>query len=156
MAQTAAQSARPAALEELAACRIVAVDAERLACFDRVVAAFDQAEQAGEVMVVERRQVTEARRALFGFSLEALPLFQRGAEPDRIDEIETTLARASAGANGKWLFVLADDSVWVQTDSNSLVRPPRPGSEISIRQAAMGSYLLSVNGARSVRVRRQQ
>ncbi len=143
-------------MTDMAACRLVSADAERLACYDRLVAVFDQAEASGEVMVVERSQVTEARRALFGFSLRAVPLFSRGVPDEPIEAIELTLTRASQGGNGKWIFVLDDGSVWVQTDANALTRNPRPGMEINVRQGAVGSYLLSVNGTRSVRVRRQE
>ena len=155
-AQTAPRMDRPALMTELSACRAVAADAERLACYDRVAAALDQAETAGEVVVVERTQITEARRALFGFSLDALPLFTRGGGDAPIEAIQSTLASASQGASGKWLFVLEDGSVWAQTDANALTRSPRPGARINIRQGAVGSYLLSVDGARSVRVRRQR
>lgn len=154
-AQTA-PAERTRAMADLAACRLVVADAERLACYDRLVAAFDAAEAAGEVVVVERSQVTQARRALFGFSLNALPLFTRGAEDAPIEAIQSTLSRASQGASGKWVFTLEDGSVWAQTDSNTLTRSPRPGVGINVRQGAVGSYLLSVNGARSVRVRRQE
>ncbi len=155
-AQAVPSMERPRAISDLAACRLVPADLERLACYDRLVGALDQAEAAGEVVVVDRSQVVEARRALFGFSLDTLPLFNRGGQDERIDAIQSTLTRASQGSSGKWLFVLEDGSVWAQTDANALTRPPRPGTEISVRQGAVGSYLLSVNGARSVRVRRQE
>ncbi len=157
-AQTPAPPQRTQAMTDLAACRVVVADAERLACYDRLVGALDQAEAAGEVVVVDRSQVTQARRALFGFSMPTLPpLFTRGGPQDEpIDAIDSTVLRASQGQSGKWIFVLEDESVWVQTDTGSLVRTPRPGTAISIRQGAVGSYLLSVNGARSIRVRRQQ
>ncbi len=155
-AQSAPPLERPQAMTDLAACRLVVADTERLACYDRLVAAFDQAEAAGEVLVVDRSQVTETRRALFGFSLNTLPLFTRGAQDEPIEAIQTTLTRASQGRSGQWRFVLDDGSVWAQTDSSALTRSPRPGVSISIRQGAVGSYLLSVGGARSVRVQRQQ
>lgn len=147
---------RTQVMSDLAACRQVVSDSERLACYDRLVGVFDAAEAAGEVVVVERSQVAEARRALFGFSMNALPLFGRSDQAEPVEAIETTLVRAASGGSGKWLFVLDNGSVWAQTDSNVLPRTPRPGAEIRIRQGAVGSYLLSVNGARSVRVRRQE
>ncbi|WP_296502362.1 hypothetical protein [Phenylobacterium sp.] len=35
-------------------------------------------------------------------------------------------------------------------------RPPRAGSRVVIKSAAMGSFLLSVDGQRSIRVRREE
>lgn len=149
-------SQRPAAAQELSSCRSIAADAERLACYDRVAAAFDAAEQSGELLVMDRNQVRETRRALFGFSLNAAPLFARGGPQEEVEAIETTLTRVSEGAYGKWVFTLENGSVWQQIDSERLTRTPRPGMEIRVRQGAVGSYLLSVAGARSVRVRRQE
>ncbi|WP_396595442.1 hypothetical protein [Brevundimonas sp. R86498] len=153
-AQTVVPGTR--ALSDLVACRTVVADADRLRCYDRLVAALDQAETAGEVVIVERGQITEARRALFGFSVNPLPLFARRGGDEPLEAIQTSLQRASQGASGKWLFVLEDGSVWLQTDSNAPGRTPRPGADITVRQGAVGSYLLSVNGTRSVRVRRQE
>ena len=154
-AQTAA-SPRPAAAQQLSTCRTIAADAERLACYDRVAAAFDAAEQSGELIVMDREQVRETRRALFGFSLSAAPLFARGGAQEEIDAIESTLVRAREGSYGKWVFVLENGSVWRQIDSERLSRTPRAGMEIRVRQGAIGSYLLSVAGARSIRVQREE
>lgn len=156
LAQVPAEPQRTRVMTDLVACRREVADPDRLACYDRLVAALDQAETSGEVLVFERREVAEARRALFGFSITSLPLFARQG-PDRpVEEIRSRLVRASEGGSGKWLFVLEDGSVWAQTDSSTPGRLPRPGADISVRQGAVGSYLLSVNGTRSVRVRRQQ
>ncbi len=98
----------------------------------------------------------ETRRALFGFSLNAAPLFARGGAQEEIDAIESTLVRAREGSYGKWVFVLENGSVWRQIDSERLSRTPRAGMEIRVRQGAIGSYLLSVAGARSIRVQREE
>lgn len=154
-AQTA-EAPRPAAAQALSTCRTIAADADRLACYDRVVAAFDAAEQSGELIVMDREQVRETRRALFGFSLNTAPLFARGGTQEEIDSIESTLVRAREGSYGKWVFVLENGSVWRQIDTERLSRTPRPGMEIRVRQGAIGSYLLSVAGARSIRVQREE
>lgn len=156
LAQVPAEPQRTRMMTDLAACREQTADPDRLACYDRLVAALDEAEASGEVVVLERREIVEARRALFGFSITSLPLFARDRQDGPMEEIRSQLVRASQGGSGKWLFVLEDGSVWAQTDSNAPGRLPRPGADISVRQGAVGSYLLSVNGTRSVRVRRQQ
>lgn len=151
-----AASARPALLEGLLACRAVAAEGERLACFDRAAAAFDTAEREGEVTVVDRAQATETRRRLFGLDLDTANLFGGLRQDAPVQSIETTLVSARQDGRGVWRFVLADGATWLQIDNERLTARATPGSAVRIRQGAMGSYLLSVNGSRSVRARRER
>lgn len=129
--------------------------AARLACYDEATRALDEAERSGEVTVVDRNQVREARNRLFGFSVDSLGIFDRSGQT-RVEALETTLQSARQQGRGEWVFSLADGSVWRQIDSERLSNTPREGQPVRIREAAMGSYLLSVNGARSVRARRER
>lgn len=148
--------ARSPLLEQVARCRQIAADAERLICFDSAAGALDTAERQGEVVVVERGQIQEARRQLFGFELPSLPpMFTRGAEAEQLDAVETTLVSASQGADGKWLFRLADSSEWRQIDSSPVRFQNRQGTDIRVRRAALGSYQLTAGRSRAVRVKRQ-
>lgn len=151
-----ADVSRPALLEGLLACRAIQLEAERLACFDRASDAFDTAEQQGEVTVVDRAQARETRTRLFGLGLEGANLFGRMRGDDRVEAIETTLSTASTDARGRAVLVLADGSTWHQVDSERINARLSPGAPVRIRQAAVGSFLLSVNGTRSVRARRER
>jgi hypothetical protein len=153
-AQTRDQVSRPALFESLLACRGISAADARLACFDRASEAFDVAEQQGEVTVVDRAQARETRTRLFGLNLESANLWGRLRQDDRIEAIETTLTRASRDGEGKAVFVLADGSTWRQVDSERINARLTPGAAVRIRQAAVGSFMLSVNGTRSVRARR--
>ncbi len=82
-------------------------------------------------------------------------LFQRGEQPDTLDAIETSLTRAGQYAEGKWTFTLADGSIWRQIDSEPVRFRNREGQAVRVRRAALGSFLLTVDGSRAVRVRRQ-
>ena len=156
-AQATQASGRAIILERLTACRVITESADRLACFDRESAVLDQAERAGDVVVVDREQVRVARRALFGFSLPSLAVFERGEAPEQIETLTTTVASArQVGGRGPWLFELENGAVWRQIDDETLGTRPTPGSAVVIRSGAFGSYLLSVNGARSLRVRRER
>jgi len=147
---------RPDLLQRLVACRAETVDAARLACFDAAVAALDAAERSGEVTVVDREQVRAARRSLFGIEGGDLNIFRgRGGDEAGDSTLETRLASAGQGRDG-WRFTLEDGSVWRQIDSERLGVTPRAGQPVTIRRGAIGSYLLSVNGARSLRVRRER
>lgn len=153
-AQTASP-ARPELLSRLVGCRAVADSAARLACYDQTTEALDSAERQGQVVVVDRAQVTAARRQLFGFQLPSITLFDQGETADQINEIETTLSRAVMVGEGRWLFTLADGTAWRQIDSESVNFRNRAGETVRVRKASLGSYLLTSGSSRAVRVRRQ-
>lgn len=150
---------RPELLDRLIQCRGLADGTARLACFDSAAAALDQAERQGEVVVVDRAQVRESQRRLFGFNVGGLlPVFGRAdaIEPE-LDTMEGVLASArQGGEGGRWIFTLEDGSVWRQVDSEQMNVRPRAGHSIRIRRAALGSFLASVNDTRSVRVARDR
>lgn len=154
-AQTVAGN-RSNLLSALSDCRNMADDTVRLACFDRTAAALDQGEKAGEVVVIDKEQVQMARRELFGFNMPSLPgLFGREDEENRVTSVETTLTRAGQTPDGKWVFHLGDGSEWRQIDSMPVRFQNRAGHQVRVRNAALGSYLLTIGGSRAVRVRRQ-
>lgn len=146
---------RPELLNRLIDCRPMQDAAQRLACYDAAASALDAAERQGDVVVVDRAQVGEARRQLFGFQLPSISLFERGETVEQIDSIETTLTRASQSGEGRWLFTLADGSVWRQIDTEPVRFRNRGGEAVRVRRASLGSYQLVVGGSRAVRVRRQ-
>ena len=153
--QQDAQQGRSPALTRLVDCRALTSPAERLACFDREVAAIDAAEANRELVIMDRQQIRSTRRSLFGLSLPNLGVFSD--DDDREEEasrIETTVRSARQLGDGRWMFVLADGARWMQTDTEDLNVPPREGHSIRIRRAAMGSYLANVNNQTAIRVRR--
>ncbi|WP_122464917.1 hypothetical protein [Brevundimonas lutea] len=155
-ASAQATSERPALLNQLVECRSLTDSGARLDCYDRASEALDAAERQGEVVVVDRAQVSETRRQLFGFDLPSMPSFiTRGETEERLDAIETTLVRASQAGDGKWTFRLANGSTWSQIDSGRVRFRNREGEAVRIRRAALGSYQMVFDGSRAVRVRRQ-
>ncbi len=156
--QAAASMPEPSAgaLAEVARCRGLTEDANRLACYDRAVAALDAAERAGEVVVLDRAQVRETNRQLFGFEITN-PFAGRAdiAPEPAVESIETTLASASPSGDGKWTFRLANGSEWRQIDSGPVRFRNREGEAVRVRRASLGSYLMTLGASRAVRVRRQ-
>ena len=152
-----AQTAGSDLVAQLSACRSVSSDAERLACFDRTASALEAARAGGEVVILDREEVEETRRRSFGLDLNVLNPFAREGGVDEIDNVSTTLEQATqAGGAGRWLFTLENGSVWRQVDNEPVRVSPRQGMSVEIRRASLGSYMMSINGSRSVRVRRER
>jgi hypothetical protein len=151
--------ARPELFEALVRCRAVSVDAERLQCFDAAAAALEQATERRELVVVDRAQVRESRRRLFGLALPSLPIFGGGddgrPEEEEVTSIESTVVSSSQDGLGHWAVRLADGSLWIQTDNRPLAFRPRPGQPVVVNKAALGSYMMRVNNQPGIRVRRQ-
>lgn len=150
------QTARPnlpAAFTRAVACRQVAEPQERLACYDREVAALATAEAASEIRVVDRQEIRRTRTSLFGLTLPDLNIFG-GDRDDPMNEINGTIRSATQLSDGKWAFTLEDGARWVQIDGRELSAYPRAGHPIRIRRAAMGSFLANVNRQTAIRVRR--
>jgi len=147
---------QPEIIEQLFECQSITEASERLACYDAKVAAVQTAATNRDLVVADKEQVKEARRGLFGFTLPKIKLFGNDDDKDveEIKELTTTIKTVRRGGNGKLLLTLEDGAQWAQTDSISLVRDPRPGSAITIRQAALGSYLASIDSQRGIRVKR--
>ncbi len=146
---------RPETLERLMACRGIADNTARLACFDTAAGALDTAQRQGDLVVIDRAGVAETRRQLFGFEMPSLPRLFGPEGAVEIESIESTLQSASLVGEGRWVFRLADGSVWRQIDSERVRFENRPGQAVRVRKASLGSFLLTVDDSRAVRVRRQ-
>lgn len=150
-----ANSDRPAALKRLSDCRTVADQMQRLACYDREVAAVDAAEARKDLVVLDRQQLTKARKTLFGLTLPNLSVFGQDApEAEGVSHIEAKIKAVSQTPYGKWILDLQDGGRWAQIDSKELPIDPQAGQDIKIRKGAFGSHLANVNGQVAIRVQR--
>ena len=148
--------ARPKAVTALDACRKIAQDSARLACYDRAVGALTDAVSSGDVAVVDREQMVKTRRSLFGFTLPDLPLLGSGrkGEPE-LKKIASTIVTSSSLADGRYRMKIADsDAIWETTENSDSLSPPRSGEKITIEKGALGAYFIQVGSQRWVRGRR--
>src|SRR5271169_4971735 len=86
---------RAALVKALSACRVITDPTDRLTCFDKAAAALDEAQAKGDVVVVDRQQVHEVKRQAFGFSLDALSVFNSGGTKDTADEWITAVVKSA-------------------------------------------------------------
>lgn len=147
---------RAAIIDRLMDCRKVTDDAGRLACYDQAAGALEQAEAKGDVVIVDREQARQVRRQAFGFSMPSLSLFEKGETQEDLENVAGVLDSARQNTAGKWVIKLQDGAVWVQVDANELHRTPKAGAQVKIRQAAMGSFMMSIDGGGGFRVRRTE
>lgn len=147
---------RAEAFEALVRCRAITDAAARLECFDTAAANLEAAAARRDVVVVDRAQVREGRRRLFGLALPRLPIFggDDDEDEDQVTTVEGVVASASQNGNGQWVIALQDGAVWAQSDSRPLALGPRAGQRVVINRAALGSFMMRVNNQPGVRARR--
>ncbi|HEU0135414.1 MAG TPA: hypothetical protein VFR28_11375 [Allosphingosinicella sp.] len=146
LARPKPQDARSNALiQGIAACRDIADEKARLACYDEAGARLSQAVEKKELVVLDRQEINQTRRSLFGFGLPDIPLF-RGEGGKDSGQIETVIAGVSPLANGKWQIRLEDGAVWQTTEPWTAASDPKSGQKIVIRRGMMGNYFLRING----------
>lgn len=156
-------SQSPELLRKLYACADIADPAARLACFDQNVGSLKTAESQGQFAAVDAAGVRQIEREAFGFSLPSLPRLtlpsfarsENGGDPAPAQTTEVTMTITRLGrSEGRPAFVMSNGQTWAQIDGESN-RLARPGETVTVRRAALGSYLMKVErGGAALRVRR--
>lgn len=142
-----------AVIQQLLACRAMSDGAARLACYDAAAGRMGEAEAKGDIVVIDRAQAQQAHREAFGLHVPSLGFVTRALAPEDVDQIQGVVKSARADAYGKWTFQLQDGAVWRQIDGE-LFRDPKPGQNVVIRRAALGSFKMSVDGQPTIKVHR--
>jgi hypothetical protein len=156
-AQAADKEARqiPPVVARLAACKTVAGDAARLACYDREAQVLTASVDRGEIKVIDREEAKTMRRSLFGFSLPKLGLFGGGKDDTSNEEVRTldsTIVSLTALPRGRWQFKIAEgEAQWETMEAPSRLVSPKIGQKVEIEQAALGSYWIRFNGQNGVK-----
>src|SRR5687767_14492852 len=119
------QDARSNALiQALAACRAVADEKARLDCYDKASARLAEAVDKRELVVMDRQEIQETRRSLFGFSVPNIPLF-RGESGGDDGKLETIIAGAGRLEGGRWAIRLEDGAVWQTSETRLNLSDPK-------------------------------
>lgn len=145
---------RPAVLDALTSCRAIVADAERLACYDRAAAALNAQVERKEVIVLDQQEVKKTKRSLFGFTLPRIGIFGGGGngpghEDTEFTQIETTVTSVRGTGYGKLRFTIEDGAVWQTTEPSPA--EPKPGTKVTIKRAALGSYFIKFEGERTIK-----
>src|SRR5687767_9324697 len=105
-AQKGRPQQRPEAFEALVRCRALTDDSARLKCFDQAAATLQQAAENRDVVVVDRKQIREAKRGLFGLDIPDFNPFGGGGDDgvEEIKSIESTVRSAHTDGDGRWVI----------------------------------------------------
>jgi hypothetical protein len=128
-------------------CSTISAGPERLACYD---AAFPPAATPANTPPPEG--VRDGERE-FGLSEHALQVRDAARGQARPDRIEAVIARIDVRANGERVFTLDNGQVWEQTQAMTRGRL-HPGDTVTVRNAALGSFMLITPSKVALRVRR--
>ena len=172
--------ASPSPLTPLYACADMTDPAQRLACFDAAVAAVRAAENTSQIVTFDKQRIETVRREAFGFRMPSLPRIGmpsfggRGTDAgspggansrsgstapamavaEEIEEQSFAVARVTASA-GRAVLVLDNGQVWRLVDTDEINAPRQTPFNVRIRTAAMGSFILTIEGRnKGYRVRR--
>jgi hypothetical protein len=140
-------------LDQLFSCRAEADAARRLSCFDAAAARLEKARGAREIVVMNREEVREKRRALFGLPLPNINLFGRNDDSDeKVSLITTKAVDVARYGRDRWRVRMEDGSTWETTEPARF--DPKKGDAVIIKSAALGSFRASFAGQSAVRIQR--
>ncbi|KAA9013787.1 hypothetical protein [Sphingobium limneticum] len=152
-----AQPMAPAKLfDDMLQCRSVADANARLACYDKQVGAIGDAQANNQVAVIDKESVRQNERERFGLATPVAPQLESPAASDRVEslsEIKSTIVSFQQIVGDRWRLQLADGSQW-QTLETIAFRVPVANMAVTVKKAALGTYLLRPNGWPAVRARR--
>lgn len=142
----------------LKSCQSVQSDSERLACFDRAVGEIVTANDAGEVQIIDREDIRETRRQLFGLSVPDVGVLERGKDEVKdVDELfETTISSVTYLSGRKFRFTTAEGAVWEVNNAKSNLRTVEAGQRVNFKKASFGFYFARIDGQTGVKSKRVQ
>jgi hypothetical protein len=141
-------------LASLTACRAVVDGAARVACYDQAVDALSVAVSRKDIAIVNKEQVREGRKGLFGFNIGKLPIFGGGDDEPESNTLVTTITSVRELPYGKWRFVVDGGAIWETVEVITQRRDPSVGAKVELKKGAMGAYFIKVDGGRATRAKR--
>lgn len=139
--------------EALRACMREPDDARRLACYDREMVRLLSPATSDESTAAAPTTTPElSAEERFGFSESEARKKQNVDEAPKLERLRATLTRIAQRPHGELVMTLDNGQVWVQKQAASF--DVRVGDTVTIKAAALGSFLMSTASGRSTRVTR--
>jgi len=143
------------AAENLRACVNEPDDARRLQCYDtemaRQTASTSNAQLSDSTPAATAPLSAEER---FGLNDQRAREKQNIDEPSELDRLSTTVTSIARRPQGELAMTLGNGQVWVQKQATSF--DVRVGETVTIKTAALRSFVMSTASGRSTRVTRVQ
>ena len=146
MAQTEVNVADSDQLDALRACRSIAEDAARLECYDQAAGSLTEAVDKGEVQVVDKEDVKEARRGLFGFSLPKIKLFGGDDDGEQLKMLESTITSVRQTRGGYIFRIEEGNALWQIKNAPMRLRAPEVGDKVVFKKASLNSFFIRIDG----------
>lgn len=150
-------------LGALLACRRVEASAARLACFDRESGALAAQRAAPEARSAPnaQRASSEAHtalnaRATFGLAPAQVAARAEAAAhaPKPVDSLTARVSGIARAADGREIFTLDNDQVWVQLVADGSWLDVRTGEQVRVARGWLDSYRLSLPSHEGFKVKR--
>jgi hypothetical protein len=113
---------------------------------------------AGDTVVMDRQQVRQARKGLFGFVMPKIPFLtgRAGNAQDAADEqrLETVITASRELGHGNWLFTVEGGAEWQTTETATSFQDPAPGIHVLIEKGSLGGYFAKIGRGRRVQAKR--
>ena len=143
--------------EALVNCRTITDNTARLACYDEKAADFAAAQKSGDVVVLDRKKIVEAKRQAFGLpGFDILKLVEHPGHAVEMASIEFRLASVKRTGQGGWIFVSEDGQVWNSIEHPDVFPEPKAGDMAKVTHGALGSFFLKAGDCDAVRVARSK
>lgn len=141
--------AQEALHKKVYACAQVGDPGQRHSCFDALVPELKKAGEAqfGAVAAPKASPLTAP------VATAEAPKASRPA-PAETEKVNLAVKSMSRSSDGKLRFTMENGQVWKQIDTTTLRNIGEGPWTADIRKASFGSFLLSLNGGRAVRVER--
>lgn len=156
-AQAKGKSAAPRQdfVASLKACREIADPAERLACYDIKTIDIVSAAEAGDVRIIDREDLRQTRRQLFGFTLPDVGLLKDDGQDMGSGELmETSIVSGRRLGSRNWRFATVEGAVWEISNAPARLAPIKGGEKVEFKKAALGYFFIRINGQLGVKGRR--
>jgi hypothetical protein len=156
-----AQDAPPAAsadyIEALKLCRAIGDPGERLACYDAKAGEIVAASDAGDVRIIDREDLRQTRRQLFGFTVPEIEIL-KGDDQDKeaSERFETTITSARQFSSKGWRFTTAEGAIWEINNAPARLAPIKGGEAVEFKKASLGFFFIRINGQMGVKGKRVQ
>lgn len=142
---------------DLKSCRAIVDPSERLGCYDAKTGAIIAATEAGDVRIVDREDLRQTRRQLFGFTIPKVGILDGDdANKEASELFETTITSARRVGNRAWRFTTTEGAVWEINNAPARMAPIKGGEKVEFKKASLGFFFIRLNGQMGVKGKRVQ